>query len=84
MASIVKRGKSYSVIYYVTDAAGRRQQKWVSCKTLADLLTEYIALHGKNVWAMSTYTSNVGLIDHYIRPFLGEMKLSDITTRVLD
>lgn len=29
------------------------------CKTLDDLLKEYVALYGKATWAMSTYSSNV-------------------------
>ena len=54
------------------------------CRTLDDLLKEYVALYGKNTWAMSTYSSNVGLIKNYISPFLGSMKLKDITPRVLE
>ena len=54
------------------------------CSTLDDLLKEYVALYGKNTWAMSTYSSNVGLIRNYISPFLGSMKLKDITPRVLE
>ena len=51
------------------------------CKTLDDLLKEYVALYGKATWAMSTYSSNVGLIDHYISGsitnFVG-FRISDI------
>ena len=53
------------------------------CKTLNDLLSEYIALYGKSKWAFSTYQSNVARIDNYIRPVIGSMKLQDITTRVI-
>lgn len=28
MATIVKRGKKYSVVYYYTDRDGKQQQKW--------------------------------------------------------
>lgn len=28
MATIVKRGKKYSVVYYYTDENGEQQQKW--------------------------------------------------------
>ena len=41
------------------------------CTTVDDLLTEYIALYGKNTWALSTYQSNTRLIDNYVRPFIG-------------
>ena len=54
------------------------------CKTLNDLLTEYISLYGKNKWAMSTYQGNVATIEHYIKPMLGDMKLCDINTRVIE
>ena len=54
------------------------------CSTLDDLLKEYVALYGKNTWAMSTYSSNVGLIKNYISPFIGNMKLKDLTPRVLE
>ena len=54
------------------------------CKTLDDLLKEYVALYGKATWAMSTYSSNVGLIDHYISPIIGQLKLKEITTRVIE
>ena len=54
------------------------------CKTLDDLLKEYVALYGKVTWAMSTYSSNVGLIDHYISPLIGQLKLNDLTTRVIE
>ena len=54
------------------------------CKTLNDLLDEYIVLYGKTKWALSTYRSNVALIDHYIRPKMGSMKLTDINTRVIE
>ena len=54
------------------------------CRTLNELLTEYINLYGKNTWALSTYSSNVSTIDNYIRPMIGDMKLKDITPRVLE
>ena len=54
------------------------------CDTMDDLLREYVALYGKNTWAMSTYSANVGIINHYISPYLGNMKLKDITPRVLE
>ena len=43
-----------------------------------------LALYGKNTWAMSTYSSNLGTINNYILPFIGDMKLKDITPRVLE
>ena len=54
------------------------------CKTLEDLLKEYVALYGKNTWSISMYSSTIALIENYITPFIGSMKLSDITARVLE
>ena len=54
------------------------------CRTLEDLLREYVALYGKNTWALSTYESNIRLIDNYILPYLGGVKLQDLTPRVME
>ena len=111
MAAIIKRGKSYCVVYKYTEHDGNRKQKWETyktmadaikrrteveykenlgtfivpkCNTLNDLLDEYISLYGKNKWAMSTYQSNTSIINNYIRPKIGSMALSKITTRVVE
>ena len=54
------------------------------CKTLGELLNEYIDVYGKNKWALSTYQSNTALVDHYIRPILGQTQISDISPRLLE
>jgi len=54
------------------------------CKTLEELLKEYVALYGKNKWAMATYARNTSLIEHYINPMLGSMKLNEISPRVVE
>ena len=54
------------------------------CKTVDELLKEYVALYGKTTWSMSVYGSNTALIEHYISPIIGSMKLSDVTARVLE
>ena len=54
------------------------------CHTVKDLLDEYIAIYGKDKWAISTYEGNVGLIHNYILPILGKEKLSDINTRFIE
>lgn len=36
MASIIKRSKSYSVVYSYEDENGQKKQKWESCKTLKE------------------------------------------------
>ena len=54
------------------------------CKTLDELLKEYVDLYGRAKWSMSTYQGNTSLIHNYISPIIGEMKLSDITPRVIE
>lgn len=54
------------------------------CRTLDDLLKEYVSLYGKNVWSISMYDSSTALIRHYISPIIGSMKITDITPRILE
>ncbi len=39
-----------------------------TCNTLNELLKEYVSLYGKTKWAINGYSSNTGLIRHYIAP----------------
>lgn len=55
-----------------------------SAKTVNDLLEEYMSIYGVNTWAMSTYESRRSLIANYIRPIIGDMKLEDVTPRIMD
>ena len=54
------------------------------CKTMEDLLAEYVALYGKDKWALSTYDGNLSVINNYILPIIGAVKLSDINTRFIE
>ena len=54
------------------------------CQTVDELMREYVALYGKTTWSMSMYTGNIGLIKHYISPIIGNMKLNEVTARVLE
>ena len=47
-------------------------------------IKEYVSLYGKTKWAINGYSSNTGLIRHYIAPKLGELRLKEITPRVLE
>lgn len=53
-------------------------------KTVADLLEEYTSVYGVSTWAMSTYEARRGLMYNYIIPLIGDMKLDDLNTRVID
>ncbi len=51
--------------------------------TLAQYLEEYVELYGRIHWACSTYTSNEGLIRNYIIPFMGSMRLTEFSPKVI-
>ena len=55
-----------------------------NCKTLDELLVEYVSLYGKNLWSVSYHSSCTGMIRNYISPIIGDMKLNEITARVLE
>lgn len=55
-----------------------------SVKTLHELLDEYVSIYGISTWALSTYEGHKGLIDNYINPIIGDLKLEAITPRVMD
>ena len=54
------------------------------CTTMSELLNEYVAMYGKTTWAMSTYTANLALIENYIKPLIGKLKVQEINTRVME
>lgn len=53
-------------------------------KTVKELLDEYMSIYSVNTWAMSTYEARRSIIFNYINPIIGDMQLSEVTTRVLD
>lgn len=111
MASIVKRGKSYAVVYYVN-----KKQQWESglsysaakafkskieleqlaaedgdkppanakYKTVNEFLYEFIEKYGTKKWGASSFDGNIGLIENYVRPYLGEKKLRMVKTKTVD
>ena len=111
MASLIKRGNRYYVVFQYTDHDGSRRQKWESfktiseakarkkevefkidngtllvteCRTVEQLLEEYVSLYGKQKWSMSTFQANTAVIENYIKPNLGKLKLSEISPRILE
>ena len=80
---------------YATKAEAKKRKKEIEykeemgsmvipqCKTMKELLDEYVALYGKDNWALSTYDGNVSLINNYILPIIGDVKLAEINTRFI-
>ena len=54
------------------------------CTTVKDLSEEYIRIYGRNKWGVSTYDGNVGLLNNYIIPTIGNTKLSEINTHFME
>ena len=52
-------------------------------ETVAQLMSVYLRLHGVPRWSPSTYQSNRGLIQHYILPCMGNMRLSELSPRTV-
>ena len=115
MASIVKRGKTYSVVYYEGEGK-KRQQKWESGltysaakamkakieheqaqqtgggdsenhlkeMTVSEFLYEFIEKYGAKKWSASTYDGNIGLLENYVHPYIGDKKLFSLSTKMID
>ena len=55
-----------------------------SCKTVSDLLYDYVTIYGVNKWALSTYSANKSLIDNYMLPYIGDLLLEDCTPKNME
>lgn len=116
MASIIKRGKTYSVVHYegkgkdrhqvwesglsYTAAKSRKAQiehkekeknkdegkdhEKVNEMTVSEFLYEFIDKYGTKKWVASTYDGNVGLLENYVHPYLGDKKLKSIKIKTVD
>ena len=110
MASIVRRGKTFSVVHY--EGTGKdRHQVWdsglsytaakalkaklehegvvkVKAKgddmTVSEFLYEFVEKYGAKRWVASAYDGNVGLLENYVHPYLGDKKLKSIRTKTVD
>ena len=82
--------------YHTLPEATRRKEQLDLCRTLqkaqrkdgkvetvAHLMEAYLRLYGVPRWSPSTYESNRGLIQHYILPCLGSMRLSELSPRIV-
>ena len=43
-----------------------------------------MSLYGKTKWSLSVYTSNKALIKNYIKPYIGKLKLNEVSARILE
>lgn len=54
------------------------------CVLLKELLEEYVKIYGHDKWSVSTYDGNLGIINNYIIPTIGDKKLSAINNHFLE
>ena len=52
-----------------------------SIKTVSELMYDFMNLYGVNAWALSTYDGKKGLIDNYINPSIGKVKIKECLER---
>ena len=54
------------------------------CTILEELIEEYVKIYGHDKWGVSTYAGNISLINNYILPTIGKVKLSSINTHFME
>lgn len=59
----------------------RAQKKFI---TVSELLDEYVQVYGLNHWGDSFLSCKLHRIEHYIKPYLGNVAVKDLTTHDLD
>lgn len=55
-----------------------------SNQTISEFLSDFVSLYGEKRWGVSMYDSQNSLIANYINPIIGDLKVQDITPRVVD
>lgn len=53
-------------------------------QTVSAFLDDFISLYGEENWSLSTYSTNVGMIDNYIKPHIGNELVQNITPKFVD
>ena len=55
-----------------------------SNQTIAEFLLDFVSLYGEKKWGVSMYDSRNSLISNYINPIIGDLKVQEVTPRVVD
>lgn len=53
-------------------------------ETLQEFLKDFVEIYAPKQWGLSVYDSNTSLIDNYINPIIGDIKIQKINSRVID
>ena len=54
------------------------------CTKVKEFIKEYVRIYGHNEWGVATYDGNIGLINNYIIPTIGEVQLSEINNHFME
>ncbi len=52
--------------------------------TVKELLDEYVEIYGLKKWGNSYYTANIGLINNYIIPYIGDRYVKSLSVKDMD
>ena len=55
-----------------------------SDQTISEFLLDFVSLYGEKKWGVSMYDSQNSLISNYINPIIGDIKVQDVTPRMVD
>ena len=55
-----------------------------SDQTISQFLVDFVSLYGEKKWGVSMYDSQTSLISNYINPIIGDVKVQDVTPRMVD
>ena len=55
-----------------------------SDQTIKEFMLDFVSLYGEKRWGVSMYDSQTAFIANYINPIIGDLKVQDITPRVVD
>ncbi len=55
-----------------------------SDQTISEFLVDFVSLYGEKRWGVSMYDSQNSLIANYINPIIGDIKVQDVTPRMVD
>ena len=65
-------------------ARGKNKKPAKRFITVGELMDEYVQIYGLKHWGDSYYSDNRHRIEHYIKPYIGNVLLCDLTTHDLD
>ena len=55
-----------------------------SGQTISEFLLDFVSLYGEKKWGVSMYDSQNSLISNYINPIIGDIKVQEVTPRMVD